>query len=250
MPISRRTRTAIAAVVMLVGTTACGNSSSDKDTAATTTKAETTTTSAEASTTSESESESSSAAAEERAEAANLTLDDLPDGWTSTPNGEENDSNVFDTCGDLDLDEITVAKVSSDNFEYATSDGGGLTLTTTLGVFDSEENAQAMVDIIGEQAFADCTTTAMADLAAVPGMTGSVAPTPTGELPDVADQVGALSGEFTIPTPQGNSTMRVMLIAVRTGDLVTTISGTAIDTEPDGALMNDVVNLVDDRQAD
>ena len=157
---------------MLVGTTACGNSSSDKDTAATTTKAETTTTSAEASTTSESESESSSAAAEERAEAANLTLDDLPDGWTSTPNGEENDSNVFDTCGDLDLDEITVAKVSSDNFEYATSDGGGLTLTTTSGVF------------------------------------------------------------------------------VRTSDLVTTISGTAIDTEPDGALMNDVVNLVVDRQAD
>ncbi|MCB0987740.1 MAG: hypothetical protein H6519_03205 [Microthrixaceae bacterium] len=254
MNISRRSRHALAAAVLLVGLTACGSNGSDK--------ADTTTTKADSSTTTESGDRNSTtteatattgsgdkADAEKRAEAANLTIEDLPDGWTAIPAGDSDGNNVFDTCGDLDLDEITVAKVSSDNFEHATTDGGVLNLRTTSGVLASEKDAQAMVDVIGDDAFADCTTTNFTDISEVPGMTGSVAPTPTEELPDVADQVAALSGMFTIPTPQGDSTMNVIIIGVRTGDLVTTIMGMAIDTEPDGAILQDVVNVVADRQA-
>jgi hypothetical protein len=245
MILSQRTRATFAAAVLLVGLSACGNDDTDDG------DATTTTTEAAASTTEgdDQSDDGDDADAMARAEAANLTIDDLPDGWNATPNGGDDDGSIFDVCGDIDLDAVTVAKANSDNFETTTADGGAISISTTSGVFASEGDATAMVDTLADQAFADCASGTFLDTLATDGVEGGLTAAQASELPDVADQIGSIGGQFTITAAEGDSGISVIVVAIRTGDLVTTISGTAIDAAPDGDLIESVIGLVAERQA-
>lgn len=243
-------RVLAAAAILTVGAAGC-SSDDDSKAESTTTEAaeETTTTKAEETTTTEATSTTADEdEAEARAEAANLTIDDLPEGWTATPD-ESDDESVFDTCGDMDLDSKTVAKVSSDNFEFTTPEGGSLQLRTTSGVLTSTEDASAMLDMLATDEFAACTTDGFEAQVTGATVTGEVAVIPDSELPELADQVAALHGLLTISTTDEQVPMRLTVIALRTGDLVTTVAASAIGAEPDGALLDQVLTLVAERQA-
>ena len=108
---------------------------------------------------------------------------------------------------------------------------------------------QSIAYALATSDFADCVGEQIIDATGAPGMTGRLGPVPAANLPDVADQVAALSGRFTLRTSDKESTFHLTLVVVRTGKVLTTVSSMAIDTEPDGAILQDVVNLVADRQA-
>jgi hypothetical protein len=248
---SRRARAAIAAVVLLVGLSACGSDDTDDDDATTTTEAAAGTTDAgDETTTTGSDDEGDDGDALARAEAANITIDDLPDGWTGEP-PEVEENTAFDRCTDLDLDADTVAKAQSDHFEFVTGDGGQLTVSSTSGVLSGEDEATAMVDEFADAAFADCVTEALRTDLGATDMTGSLAVAPADELPDLADQTGGMGGAFTITDPTSGETIQLQtaVLAIRTGDLVTTVSVAAVDTEGDGELFESLAGLVAERQA-
>lgn len=254
---SRRTRATLAAAILVVGLSACGSDDSDDG--------DTTTTEAEAaSTTSGSDSDESTttegddsgddsgddAEAMARAEAANVTIDDLPDGWTATPPGDDS-NNVFDTCGEVDIEAVTVAKARSDQFETQADDGGQMTISSTSGVLTGEDEATALVEQFTDEAFATCVADALRDELGAAQVEGSLAAAASDELPDVADQVGALSGTFTITDPTAGDTieLKAAVVAIRTGDLVTTLTVATIDTAGDGDLFESLVGTVAERQA-
>ena len=64
-------------------------------------------------------------------------------------------------------------------------------------------------------------------------------------------QVGALSGTFTITDPTAGDTieLKAAVVAIRTGDLVTTLTVATIDTAGDGDLFESLVGTVAERQA-
>ena len=235
---------ALPVAVVLAFLNACGGGGSAHSATATSVDS---TSSAETITTGSSEGDRD--AAERLAQATNLTIDDLPDGWTSTPPLFDDDGRIFGTCGHLDLDRTTVARAVSDNFRRATNDAGSLNLATTTGVLASVRATQSIADAFATSDFADCVGDQIIDATGAPGMTGRLGPVPAANLPDVADQVAALSGRFTLRTSDKESTFHLTLVVVRTGKVLTTVSSMAIDTEPDGAILQDVVNLVADRQA-
>lgn len=256
MILSRRTRATLAAAALLVGLSACG-SDDDADGGATTTTAaaaESTTTGVddgESTTTEDGSVDPDDADAMARAEAANVTIDDLPDGWTAEATEEDDGDDAFDRCSDVDLEAITVAKARSDRFEFQADDGGQMTISSTSGVLTSEDDATSMVDEFGSDAFAECVAEALRTDLGAAQMTGSFSVASSDELPDVADQVGALSGTFTITDPASGETvdLRAAVVAIRTGDLVSTLSVATVDSEGDGDLFESLVGVVAERQA-
>lgn len=252
---SMTVRALMAAAALTVGLTACSSNGNTEDKVSTTTAAEQSTSagsdssaSSEPSTTT-SDDDDATAEAEARAEAANITIDDLPDGWTATPADASEDDSVFDTCGDLDLDEITVAKVRSDNFDFEASDGTSLSLSSTSGVLTSEENATSMVRLLDTDEFASCVTDAFIERVTGATVTGEFTPVGSSATPKLGDQVTALQGDLTITAAGDVVPAKLMVVAIRTDDLVTTVAASAFGAEPDGELLKDLLTLVAERQA-
>ncbi|MCU1453747.1 MAG: hypothetical protein JWN46_1893 [Acidimicrobiales bacterium] len=247
---------AVAALPCLLMASACSKSSKSATTttapaAASTTAAATTTAAADSSTTTTTALAGSTTTsptappATARLTAMNITLADLPKGWTGRASTSSSNS-VFDTCAaDLKVTAHTVAKAQSDEFSLAQGTGQ-LGLQTTTGQLDGAGVATALVAKLGDRAFADCVTKAFVK-AVGSQATGTLSP--VAGLPKAGDDVQALQGQFALTTAAGQKvTILVEVIAVRTGSIVSTISATATNATPDGPLLAGVLDKVAARQ--
>jgi hypothetical protein len=263
LPTRNRRATEVAAMAAAValslglGLGACSTSGEDAGsdepqattTAADTAVEETTTTEADETTTTEAEDPDIDPDelddAEDRVERVNLTIDDLPEGWTAEPN-EDTDDSVMDTCSTVGLDEHTVAEASSDRFSLQ-QDQGVLTLETGTGYLDDESVAvDLMAELAGDE-FAACASEGLLDAGEVE-IQGELMP--TSGLPELGDEATALQGDFSLTdSASGESAqLSVLVIAIRTDQVVTVLTATAIDTPGDEQLLYGLLDVIAERQ--
>lgn len=101
------------------------------------------------------------------AEAALLTVTDLPEGWTETP--REEDASALDArlaeCVGIDGDSITAADATAQGALF-TAPNGALLLTQDIGVVATERDARTVVAFTAEPSVPSCFAEAYAELAA------------------------------------------------------------------------------------
>ncbi|CAN5538286.1 hypothetical protein BH10ACT1_BH10ACT1_42510 [soil metagenome] len=183
-------------------------------------------------------------AARARLEGINLTIDDLPEGWTADPPLEEVDT-VVDQCT-TNGDGVLV-RAPSDRFSLI--DGtGGLGLDTSSGYLDSEVTADALMGELGTEDFADCATEM---LLTAEGVSFEGALAQVEEVPELGDDAVALQGDFAITDTEGTTAhLSAIVVAIRTDQVITTVTATAVNTPGDEPLLYEVLDLVAERQAD
>ncbi len=244
------------AIVAIVAS-ACGTSGKTTTTkpAKTATTAKTTTTST-TSTTGTSTTElgggstttPGSAADKARASAANIVARDFPKGWTSEP-GQTGSSSTFARCApNVNLDKETVAKASSPDFQRV--DTSEVRAISSTWILSSEAVARRMIATIAGPAFAKCTQELITS-------SGLKAGTATGKLSPqrvtgIADEAAGIDGQLSgIDSGTGKqATLGVSIIAIRTGDVVTVLTGAALGgtRRTDGALFQKLAQAIADRQ--
>ena len=192
------------------------------------------------------------ATAQHVVESVNLTVDDLPAGWTAKPD-DGADHNVFDQCaGDaLDLDQHTVAKARSMELTKDLEGNAQLMVQTATGYLDDVDPASEMVEILGDQEFVDCSTKGVVDSNDNPDLAITGGFQTAEGLPQLGDGLAALQGDFTIADkPSGLSAhLGALMIVVRTGPLVTAVTATAVDTPGDEQLLYGLLDTIAQRQA-
>jgi hypothetical protein len=101
------------------------------------------------------------------AEAALLTVTDLPEGWTETP--READAAAIDArlaeCVGIDGDSITAADATAQGALF-TAPNGALLLTQDIGVLATERDARTVVAFTAEPTVPSCFAEAYAELGA------------------------------------------------------------------------------------
>lgn len=183
--------------------------------------------------------------AQDRVERINLTSEDLPAEWVSEPADDEIGS-VLQTCTTSGVDENVVARDRSDRFSLPTGSGGGLGLDTSSGYLVDEATAEDLVAELGSDAFAACATE---ELLSADGVTIEGALSPVDGLSGYGDEVVALQGGFDLSDETGATAhLDASVIAIRTDQVLTIVSATALDTEGDEALLAQVLDLVAERQ--
>lgn len=188
--------------------------------------------------------------ADARAVAANLVGKDFPAGWTSTPHQSTNDTTLIDDCAaHINLDSVTVAKAESDDF--AKGD-----LTTNLGqqvhsstrVFEDEAAATAVVSVLGDATFVACAGTTVKAEFKGSAVTGSLKPVPN--VQGYGDQAAGLQGTFSVTTPAATNPIdvEIALLAIRTRDIATVVTGVSIGG-PGDDIFGHLADVIAQRQA-
>lgn len=186
------------------------------------------------------------AAIEARLDAINLTLDDLPEGWTSEP-AIEKSTTVVEDCTALGGPDHVLARSSSDRFSLVV-DGGGLGLDTSSGYVADVDTAADLLSELGSSDFAACATEQL--LAGGEDVTVDGAFQPIDGGLDLGDGATALQGDFHLSDATGQSAqMSVLIITIRTDQILTTVSAISYDVPGDEQLLYQVLDLVAARQA-
>jgi hypothetical protein len=234
----------------------CG-ASGDKKASSTTTKPKTTTTASTTTTTSTTEpttedsttTTTADPADAARAKAANIVAKDFPTGWTAAEH-TTGESTFFAKCAsDIDLENETTAQAASDEFsrQVGTSQTQANSLTRILS---SEDVAHSVIAKIADPAFVKCTENLIKSTGLKPGTeAGSLSPVAINDLGDEAAGIdGQLSGVDSGTKKQAK--LGVSIVAIRTGDLVTVLTGASLNgTQPgDGALFNKLAQSIAQRQ--
>lgn len=182
--------------------------------------------------------------AQDRVERINLTLEDLPAGWVSEPAIDEVGSVVADCTTNGD-DANVVARDRSDRFSLVVGTGG-LGLDTASGYLLDEDVA---ADLMAELATPDFAACATEQLVSADGVTVVGELAPVADAPALADEVTVLQGDFSLSDDTGaTAQLSALVVAIRTDQVVTTVSATAVDTPGDDQLLTEVLELVAERQ--
>lgn len=155
------------------------------------------------------------------AEAALLTLADLPEGWTEAPGDAGTDiEDRLAAC--IGVDSLTSAEASASSAEFASPDGN-LVVVERVGVNATERDARFVLAGITNPDVPDCLAAAYNELGAAALGTGAVADgTPLGVATASRLAVGA-AGDATqairveIPVADGTSTITVDHVVARSG---------------------------------
>jgi hypothetical protein len=183
---------------------------------------------------------------EARLAAINLTLDDLPEGWTSEP-AIEKTTTVVDDCTTLGGPENILARSSSDRLSLVV-EGGGLGLDTSSGYAIDTDTAAALLSELGSSDFATCATEQLLSGGEDVTVEGAFQPIDGGL--DLGDGASALQGDFQLSDATGQSAqMSVIIVTIRTGQILTTVSAISYDVAGDEQLLYQVLDTVAARQA-
>jgi hypothetical protein len=248
----------VVACVILAG--ACGTSG-DKKSSSTTTKPRTTTTqqsttTAPPETTSTTEPDDStttkpaSPGDQARVSAVNIVAADFPAGWTSTPSTPDGGAKLFQTCApSIDLEGQTLAK--GDSAEFTRKLGQNETRAASSTRLLSDENvATTVTGTFADTAFVSCVEKTIKDSGLKEGTaTGKLTAQPISGLGDQAAGIdGTVAGTDSGTGQQAQ--LGVSIIAIRTGNLVTVLTGAALgQTQPtDGALFQKLAEAIANRQ--
>lgn len=256
MTVRRRTLGLIASVTLLGGLGACGVETGDGAATATTKPASSSTTSsgrgstttsttpATTTTRADGPSDAEVAAAQARVEAVNILGADLDGDWTAEAPGSG--AGMLEQCAQVDLDQHLPAKARSDQFSTELP-AGTMTVGSTTGAFDKGASAKALMEELGGPVFAACATDGLK--ASLPQLLVEGEVQPTDPIPGLGDEAVGLGADLTLSGGGESGTMSVLIIAIRTGDLVTTLSTTAMDGPIDESLIYPLLDLIAERQA-
>jgi hypothetical protein len=254
----------VCALTMLLA--ACGD---DEDSADTSDDTEQTTTEAADETTestvaedettaSEPEDETTTSEAEDGdpeavavAEAINIKLEDLAEGWVEEESDDSEEDNFSECFTTVDVVATTVGEAETPNFSVETPDGqGGQAITMQTVVFDSPETATAVLAEVATPEFAACTQESLTS-ETVEGTTAAL--TPVVDDPPVAEESVGLAGVVEIPADDGSTQQgSVDLHAIRTGAVASFTFTLDIGETPDSAFQQtlaELYSLIADRQA-
>ncbi|MGB0112434.1 MAG: hypothetical protein WBP59_04385 [Ilumatobacteraceae bacterium] len=107
------------------------------------------------------------------AQAALLTIADLPEGWTEAAAGAESEINArLAECAEIDS--VTSADASAST-GYFTSADGGLVMSQSIGVQPTEQDARMVVAFVATPAVPDCIAAAYTELGAAALSPGAIA---------------------------------------------------------------------------
>ena len=185
--------------------------------------------------------------AQDRVERIDLVAEDLPAEWEATPAPDSAESGLLDRCTDLPVDDLVVARHRSDDFMNAPGDGGELRISSTSGYFVDDAAAEEVLGAVATEEFGTCLSDVMfgdSDLE----VDGSVRTNP--DVPELGDERVALVGDYTITDPDsGDSTfMTLIVMAIRTDQVVTIVPAMAVDTPGDEQLLYGLYDLIVERQ--
>lgn len=257
VPVRRRRWVAVTAFTALaLGSLGACSSDSD-DTQDDTTQDDATTTSADGgATTTDTEAppdtldpelEAAMRAAMTRAEAANLVIDDFPpSGWEHLPPAE-GDVGPLETCSTVDLDEHLLGLYRSDSFSTSV-DPGTLQVSSSATVLDTVAAAADVLADFRTDSFVGCVDGLFNGSTDTYERTGTLTRNETA--PTLGDEAVALSGEYVISPLDGtpDHTASLVVVAVRTGDLVTVLNSTAVDRNLDEELVRTLLDVLVQRQ--
>jgi hypothetical protein len=222
---------------LLAGCGTTGDGEADEKT--TTTAAKTTTTAPSSSTTTAPEPDGESQA---RAEAIDVSLDELPAGWDSVPH-EPDEQNLITECSDFDVDALALATHFTEDFTLGDLEANnGQTVSVGTRVFEDESTATDIMDALTQDDFISCANEQVK--ASIGGtVEGEIA---ARELSTSADQTEGFSGPLTVTSTSTGKTVDlfVAFVAIRTGDLITGMSGFAIGQDLDGQVIDDLVDRI------
>lgn len=249
----------VVAWVILAG--ACGTSG-DKKSLSTTTKPRTTTTQ-ESTTTAAPETTTTTApddgstttkpaspGDQARVSAVNIVAADFPAGWTSTPATPDGGAKLFQTCAPaIDLEGQTLAKGDSAEFTRKAGENETRAASSTRLLSD-EGAATAVTGTFADTAFVSCVEKTIKDSGLKAGTaTGKLTAQPISGLGDQAAGIDGTVAGTDSGTGQ-HAQLGVSIVAVRTGNLVTVLTGAALgQTQPtDGALFQTLAEAIANRQ--
>jgi hypothetical protein len=237
-----RHRIAAFAIVLTAVLAACGTTGDDEsEDRTTTTAAKTTTTTGSSSTTETSAPEDDDAQA--RAEAVDITVDELPAGWDSTTHEEDPDDNLVTQCSDFDVDDLSLATYFTDDFTFGDLEQNeGQQISVGTRVFEDESTATDVLDVIPTDDFMSCVNDTVKT-----SFGGSVEGELTArELDTSADQTEGFSGQLTLSSGSTGETLDVTLafVAIRNGDLVTGMTGFALGQDLDADVIDTLANRI------
>jgi hypothetical protein len=244
---------ALAIALALVSVVAACGTTGDDDSADTTstTEAEKSTTTSETteSTTTTTEPEVD-AEAQARAEAVDITIDDFPSDWESAPHEDDPDPDLITTCSEFDLEELSLGVYNTDDFsvgDLSANDGQSMQIGTR--VFEDEDTASSILDVIPEDDFIACANDELEKSFGEGSVEGAVE---AREFTGIGDQTEGFSGQLDVTDSSTGDvvTLQVAFVAVRTGDLVTGLSAIGVGQELDTAVLDDLGDRIVELQAD
>jgi len=240
-----RHRFAVLVIALSVVVAACGTTGDKKaDDTTTTTAAKSTTTTTERPSTTTTEAGDD---AQARAEAIDVSPAVLPDGWSSRSH-EKDQENLVSECSDFDVDELALGTYYTDDFvtgDLEQNDGQQLSVGTR--VFEDEETATNIVDVVSTDDFISCINQKVKT--SLGGqITGDIE---AHDLSTSADQTAGFSGHLVLTSGSTGETLDLWyaFVFIRTGDLVTGLSGFALGQDLSGQVISDVADKIVELQA-
>lgn len=168
----------------------------------------------------------------ERAEAALLTVDELPAGFEEAPAEQDEENDAADQClegseADLTGEEVDEARTAQVGREFETDEG--VNVEAEISVFREDDVPESLVGLLDDEATLQCLTDAIQEDAAQSGEEATIGAVEVGEAPpvpdDLGDQQGAARLELTIEAPTGQSfDFTADLYAVRVDRAVATLT--------------------------
>lgn len=187
-----------------------------------------------------------SAGARARAEAANVTAADFPSGWAGMSPPPTPRDPFFGTCApELHIEDISVAKAESRRFFKKGTGDAVIQFSSVARVLGSENDARRAMKAFGRDSFARCLNADLRKSAGV-SLRASLEQSRRGD--SYGDEAIRITGAITITDSSGIVHIDADLLAVRTGDVVTVLSGAATATNADNQLFRALASKIADRQ--
>jgi len=179
-------------------------------------------------------------AAMARAEKVSLTKDDLATNWQSLPPAE-GDEGPLEACTEVDLDTHLMGLYRSNGFSN-TVDPGALQVSSSVTVMDDESAATDLMADMRTDRFVGCVNDLFNGSTDTVERKGEIKRNETA--PDLGDEAVALSGEFVVSPLDGtpDHPVSMVVVAFRTGDMITTLNSTAVDRNLDEQLIRDLLD--------
>jgi hypothetical protein len=225
---------ALTLVLAACGTTGEGESG---DTTSTTQAESSTTSETTTSTTTEPEVDE---AAQARAEAVDVTLDDFPAGWESSPHEVDDDEDLITLCSEFDLEELSLAVHNTDDFsigDLSANDGQSMQIGTRI--FEDEATAESILDVMPQDDFIACANQELESTYGEGSVEGEVE---ARQFEGIGDQTEGFSGQLQVVDSNTGETVSVQLafVAIRTGDLVTGLTAVGVGQGLDTSVLDDL----------
>lgn len=184
-----------------------------------------------------------------RLEHINIAIDDLPAGWEAEP-ADPTEAGIIEACASNAGEQDLLFTTRSDSFSLTDPEaGGGLGLDAGSGWMADEAVADDLMDELKTDEFAACASDQLLTTDD-PSVTVEGTFQPAEIEAELGDDVAVLQGDFTMSDAEQTIQVSGLVITIRTGQVITTVTASAINVPGDEQLLYGLLDLVAQRQAE